>query len=321
MASTLDTLSVRDMLEALIAGERDPRRLADLARGRMKTKRAALIEALTGRFDDHHGELARMLLDQIDALSGQINTLTIRIDQLLATTANDVPGHDDGDSGAGGQPSADLTVVQRLTEIPGIGPTGAQVILAESGTIAALLRRSPLRTVRATRRGTRLKQAARASRGAVLAACVCELEARGSRRCVSGGFYCPQPISLLLVGEIVGSEGPADDVQPPVFPLPWGLRWLVCGEQTASAERTVGLLPGEQAQVVAVQRGFDPSPPSRPVVDQVRVVRGRRTRDQLVPDDVGPGELDQVRDVARSSIPARFPNTQLSPLNLSNLPK
>jgi transposase len=117
----------------LIAGERDPRRLADLARGRMKTKRAALIEALTGRFDDHHGELAGMLLDQIDALSGQINTLTIRIDQLLATIANEAPGHDDGDSGAGGQPSADLTVVQRLTEIPGIGPTGAQVILAEIG--------------------------------------------------------------------------------------------------------------------------------------------------------------------------------------------
>ena len=58
VASTLDTLSVRDMLEALIAGERDPRGLADLARGRMKTKRAALIEALVGRFDDHHGELA-----------------------------------------------------------------------------------------------------------------------------------------------------------------------------------------------------------------------------------------------------------------------
>ena len=83
VASTLDTLSVRDMLEALIAGERDPRRLADLARGRMKTKRAALIEALTGRFDDHHAELARMLLDQIDALATQIATLTTRIDELL----------------------------------------------------------------------------------------------------------------------------------------------------------------------------------------------------------------------------------------------
>ena len=84
VASTLDTLSVRDMLEALIAGERDPRRLADMARGRMKTKRAALIEALTGRFDDHHAELARILLDQIDALTVQIATLTTRIEQLLA---------------------------------------------------------------------------------------------------------------------------------------------------------------------------------------------------------------------------------------------
>jgi len=65
VASKLDTLSARDMIEALIAGERDPRKLADLARGKMKAKRAALIEALTGRFDDHHAELARMLLDQL----------------------------------------------------------------------------------------------------------------------------------------------------------------------------------------------------------------------------------------------------------------
>ena len=50
----------------------------------MKTKRAALIEALDGRFDDHHAELARMLLDQIDALTAQIDTLTARIEQLLA---------------------------------------------------------------------------------------------------------------------------------------------------------------------------------------------------------------------------------------------
>ena len=69
VASTLDTLSARDMIDALIAGERDPRRLADLARGRMKTKRSALIKALDGRFDDHHAELARMLLAQIDTLS------------------------------------------------------------------------------------------------------------------------------------------------------------------------------------------------------------------------------------------------------------
>ena len=76
VASTIDTQSVRAMIEALIAGERSPRVLADLAIGKMKAKRAALIEALTGRFDAHHGELARMLLDQIDALNAQISKLT-----------------------------------------------------------------------------------------------------------------------------------------------------------------------------------------------------------------------------------------------------
>ena len=84
VASTLDTKSVRDMLETLIAGERDPKVLAGLARGRMKAKHAELIEALTGKFDDHHGELARMLLDQIDHLTGQIGTLTTRIEELIA---------------------------------------------------------------------------------------------------------------------------------------------------------------------------------------------------------------------------------------------
>ena len=95
VASTLDTLSARDMIEALIAGERDPHRLADLARGRMKAKRSALITALDGRFDDHHAELARMLLDQIDTLTAQIDTLTARIDHLTrAATARSTDGAD-----------------------------------------------------------------------------------------------------------------------------------------------------------------------------------------------------------------------------------
>ena len=71
------------MVEALIAGERDPRRLADLARGRMKAKRSELITALDGRFDDHHAELARLLLGQIDALTAQIGALSARIEQLI----------------------------------------------------------------------------------------------------------------------------------------------------------------------------------------------------------------------------------------------
>ena len=135
VASTLDTLSVRDMLEALIAGERDPRRLADLARGRMRAKHGALVEALTGRFDDHHAELTRMLLDQIDALNTQIATLTTRIEELL--TAMQPEDVNDGDTTGGANPASrnagGLTTIERLDEIPGIGPGAAQIILAEIG--------------------------------------------------------------------------------------------------------------------------------------------------------------------------------------------
>jgi transposase len=53
VASSIDTMSVRAMIEALIAGERSPRVLADLAIGKMKARRPALIEALTGRFAAH----------------------------------------------------------------------------------------------------------------------------------------------------------------------------------------------------------------------------------------------------------------------------
>ena len=67
VATDIFGVSGRAMLDALIAGERDPDVLAELAKGRLRKKRDRLVEALTGRFDDHHAELARMLLDQIDA--------------------------------------------------------------------------------------------------------------------------------------------------------------------------------------------------------------------------------------------------------------
>ena len=136
VASRIDTLSVRDMIEALIAGERSPRVLADLARGKMKAKRAALTEALTGRFDDHHAELARMLLDQIDQLNAQIARLTDRIGELIgampAARGVDADGST-GPSAGTGPDAAVVPALQRLDEVPGIGPGGAQVILAEIG--------------------------------------------------------------------------------------------------------------------------------------------------------------------------------------------
>ena len=136
VASKLDTKPVRDMLEALIAGERDPQVLASLARGRMRSKHDRLVQALTGRFDDHHAELARMLLDQIDALSGQIGTLTTRIGELIAAIPAAQGVNADGSTGpdAGRGPGAPvLPAVDRLDEVTGIGREAAQAIIAEIG--------------------------------------------------------------------------------------------------------------------------------------------------------------------------------------------
>jgi transposase len=136
VASTLDTASTRDMLEALIAGERDPGVLAGLARGKLKAKHAALAGALTGRFDAHHAELARMLLDQIDALGAQIGTLTARIQELLAAIPAAQGVDADGTTGPGagtGTDAAVLPAAARLDEVTGIGPGAAQVVIAEIG--------------------------------------------------------------------------------------------------------------------------------------------------------------------------------------------
>jgi len=136
VASSLDTLSARDMIEALIAGERDPRVLAGLARGKMKAKHAALAEALTGQFDDHHGELARMLLDQIDALTTQVERLTTRTEELIAAipAARGVDAGGATGPGAGEGPDAAVrSAIARLDEIPGISRHTARVILAEVG--------------------------------------------------------------------------------------------------------------------------------------------------------------------------------------------
>jgi len=66
VASDIVGVSGRAMLEALIAGERDPAVLADLARLRLRAKPPQLVEALAGRFREHHAFLARMHLDLID---------------------------------------------------------------------------------------------------------------------------------------------------------------------------------------------------------------------------------------------------------------
>jgi transposase len=135
VVSDITGVSARAMINALIGGERDPRVLAELARGPMRGKRAALVEALTGRFDDHHGELAELLLDEIDALTAKAERLTRRIEELIAA----IPAAHPAELGPGpgvavsDPSSAQLSVVARLDEITGVGVHAAHAIIAEVG--------------------------------------------------------------------------------------------------------------------------------------------------------------------------------------------
>jgi transposase len=136
VVSTLATKSVRRMIEALIAGQRNPKVLAAMADAHMKASPAELAEALTGQFEDHHGQIARILLDQIDALTAQIDQLTGRIAELLEQIPAAWGTDADGTTGpgAGTGPGAPvLPAVARLDEITGCGPYAAQAVIAEIG--------------------------------------------------------------------------------------------------------------------------------------------------------------------------------------------
>ncbi|MHA5052114.1 IS110 family RNA-guided transposase [Streptomyces sp. SD15] len=124
-------VSGRAMMEALIAGERSPRSLAGLAQGKLTAKRDALIEAMTGQFEDHHARLLKLLLATVDHLSGQIAVL----DQEIAASIDALPDP----HGAPIDTSADdgtlfgCELLIRLDEIPGVGPVAARALLAEIG--------------------------------------------------------------------------------------------------------------------------------------------------------------------------------------------
>jgi transposase len=136
VASKLTTVSAQDMIKAMIAGERDPAKLAALARTRMKAGHDNLVEALTGMFDDHHGELAQLLLDQIAFLDGKIAQLTARAAGLTAAMPAAWGVNADGTTGpgAGTCPGAPvLPAGQRLAEIPGMSEGLAHCIIAEIG--------------------------------------------------------------------------------------------------------------------------------------------------------------------------------------------
>ncbi|WP_354261149.1 IS110 family transposase [Arthrobacter sp. OAP107] len=112
VASDIFGVSGREMMAALIAGERNPAVLAQMARSRMRAKISELEEAFTGHFDDHHSFLLARMLTKIDGIDADIAAVDERIEAQLAPFA---------------------AAAERLDDIPGIGPVAAAVILAETG--------------------------------------------------------------------------------------------------------------------------------------------------------------------------------------------
>jgi transposase len=113
VASDIFGVSGRAMLAALIQGERDPKRLAELARTRLRAKRGQLQEAFTGQFSDHHAFLLATMLSRVDQASADIAELDRKIEAEIAPFG---------------------AAVERLDEITGVGRATAQVIIAEIGT-------------------------------------------------------------------------------------------------------------------------------------------------------------------------------------------
>jgi len=120
VASDVLGVSGRAMLAALIAGERDPEVLAQMAKGKLRRKIPELRQALRGRFSDHHALMIAMSLDHVDHLEATMSRLDTEIDGLFATNANEV-----------GVPFDRAR--DHLASITGVGKRAAETILAETG--------------------------------------------------------------------------------------------------------------------------------------------------------------------------------------------
>ncbi len=112
VASDVLGVSGRAMLRALLAGERDPKVLAALARGRLRNELPELREALRGRFDAHHALLLRLALEHVEQLERSIAELDAALDRVIAPFA---------------------AARDHLDTITGVGKRAAECMIAEIG--------------------------------------------------------------------------------------------------------------------------------------------------------------------------------------------
>jgi transposase len=112
VASDVLGVSGRAMLNALVAGERDPEVLAELSKGVLRKKIPQLREAMVGRFRDHHALMIRLVLEHTAHLEAAIADLDTQIDRVIAPFAE---------------------ARDHLDTITGVGKRAAEVIIAEIG--------------------------------------------------------------------------------------------------------------------------------------------------------------------------------------------
>lgn len=112
VVSDITGVSSRAILRSMVAGERDPKVLADLSVRQLRRKIPSLIPALEGRFSDHHAFLVEFHLDLIATLDERIALITERIEEAMAPFR---------------------AIRELLIEIPGISTGTADVIIAETG--------------------------------------------------------------------------------------------------------------------------------------------------------------------------------------------
>jgi transposase len=112
LLSNILGVSGRAILQALVAGEQDPERLADLVHGRLKASRAELVAALHGRVTAHHRFLLQLHLTHVEALERAVHEVEGRLGEALAPFR---------------------TALDRLITMPGVSETVARVLVAEIG--------------------------------------------------------------------------------------------------------------------------------------------------------------------------------------------
>lgn len=127
--------SARAMLEALLAGQTDPAVLANVARGRLKAKRAELERALTGVLKPHHRFLLREQLTPIETLDEAITQVRQEIEVRMAPEeiAEQEPLAVEPEQVDKKQPLTWAMAVSLLSPLPGSGQRAAEGILAEIG--------------------------------------------------------------------------------------------------------------------------------------------------------------------------------------------